>query len=177
MRQWGNEAMNSRIPIAPLPHCLIASLITVVIACGGGPKDAPAPPTPAEESPVEITEKWRAKHDADYRRDWVSIAGLYPLKPGVNTVGSAKSNAIVVENVPGSVGRFVVIGDKVRFEPAKGASVLQRDQPVTRAVDFNAGADQLDFARCEHLFSSTGRTPRADRTRRSRSDSFVRSTG
>ena len=32
---------------------------------------------------------WRVKHEADYRRDFVSIAGLYPLQPGPNTAGSA----------------------------------------------------------------------------------------
>jgi hypothetical protein len=91
--------------------------LVLLAACGGSPKDAP-PPAPAAavaDTPVQETEKWRAKHDADYRRDWVSIAGLHPLKPGANTVGSAKSNAIVVEHVPASLGRFVVIGDKVRF--------------------------------------------------------------
>lgn len=112
----------------------------------GAQKDAP-PPAPASaaatESPVEVTEKWRAKHDADYRRDWVSIAGLHSLKPGVNTVGSARTNAIVVENVPASLGRFVVTGDKVRFEPAKGANVVQKDKPITGPVDFNTGGDQL----------------------------------
>lgn len=121
--------------------------LALLSACGGSPKDAPPPPpAPAAavaDTPVQESEKWRAKHDADYRRDWVSIAGLYPLKPGVNTVGSAKSNAVVVEHVPASLGRFVVIGDTVRFEPAKGASVVQRDQLVTRPVDFNAAADQL----------------------------------
>ena len=40
--------------------------------------------------------KWRAKHEADYRRDWVSIAGLHTLKPGVNTAGSAPTNDIVL---------------------------------------------------------------------------------
>jgi uncharacterized protein (DUF1684 family) len=118
-------------------------LLLLLAGCGNPPPPPPSPPAPATESPVEATEKWRAKHDADYRRDWVSIAGLHPLKAGVNTVGSARSNAIVVENVPASLGRFVMTGDKVRFEPAKGASVVQRDQPVTGPVDFNAGADQL----------------------------------
>lgn len=129
---------------------LRAALVSLLVAgCGNPPPPAPAPAaapaTAVADTPVQETEKWRAKHDADYRRDWVSIAGLHPLKPGANTVGSAKSNAIVVEHVPASLGRFVVIGDKVRFEPAKGANVVQRDQPVTRPVDFNAGADQLSI--------------------------------
>ncbi len=32
-----------------------------------------------------LNEKWRAKHETDYRRDWVTIAGLHPLKPGAST--------------------------------------------------------------------------------------------
>jgi uncharacterized protein (DUF1684 family) len=116
--------------------------VVLFYACGGSPKEAPAP-APPTESPVEATEKWRAKHDADYRRDWVSIAGLHLLKPGVNTVGSAKSSTIVVENIPQSLGRLVMTGDKVRFEPARGVEVRQRDQPVTGPVDFNTGQDQL----------------------------------
>ena len=48
------------------------------------------------ESPVAITEKWRAKHESDYRREWVSIAGLHKLNPGSNTAGSAASNDIVL---------------------------------------------------------------------------------
>jgi uncharacterized protein (DUF1684 family) len=143
----------------------VAVLMALVFAtaCGGSPNEAPPPaPPPAAESPVEATEKWRAKHEADYRRDWVSIAGLHPLEPGVNTVGSARTNAIVVERVPASLGRFVMTGDKVRFEPANGAAVVQRDQPVTGPVDFNTGADQLsvgDVRLVLHL-SGTNRSVR-----------------
>jgi uncharacterized protein (DUF1684 family) len=150
--------------VKPLARVLPIALIFA--ACGGSPKDAPPPPpAPAAtvaDTPVQESEKWRAKHDADYRRDWVSIAGLYPLKPSVNTVGSAKSNAIVVEHVPASVGRFVVIGDKVRFEPASGANVVQRGKPVTGQVDFNTDADQLtvDDVRLVMHMSGTHRTVR-----------------
>ncbi len=125
----------------------LAPLAALLVLAGcGSQKEAPAPEkaaATAPESPVEVTEKWRAKHDADYRRDWVSIAGLHSLKPGVNTVGSARTNAIVVENVPASLGRFVVAGEKVRFEPTKGANVVQKEKPITGPVDFNTGGDQL----------------------------------
>ena len=50
----------------------------------------------ADPAHVKQVQEWRAKHEADYRRDWASIAGLHFLKPGVNTAGSAKSNDIVV---------------------------------------------------------------------------------
>ena len=88
------------------------------------------------ESPVAITEKWRAKHEADYRRDWVTIAGLYPLRAGTSTAGSAGNNDIVLPpSVPARLGRFVRNDRVVRFEPAAGAKVLLHDKPVTTAIE------------------------------------------
>jgi len=96
-----------------------------------------AAPKPAvAESPVAAVEKWREKHETDYRRDWVSIAGLYDLKPGVNTAGSASTNDIVLpQSVPAQLGRFIMNEDLVRFEPARGAQVTLDDALVTAPVD------------------------------------------
>jgi Zn-dependent M28 family amino/carboxypeptidase/uncharacterized protein (DUF1684 family) len=53
-------------------------------------------------------EAWRAKHEADYTRDWVPLAGLFFLKPGANSAGSAKSADVVLPGrAPASIGRFV----------------------------------------------------------------------
>ena len=55
------------------------------------------------------TEAWRAKHEADYRRDYVPLAGLFALKRGANTAGSAASNNIVLpKSAPAVIGRFVL---------------------------------------------------------------------
>src|SRR4051794_28752419 len=103
-----------------------------------------AAPDPAH---VKKVEEWRAKHEADYRRDWVTIAGLHFLKPGVNTSGSGKTSDIVLANVPPSVGRFVLEGQRVRFEPQSGVRVLLKGQPVTAAIDLKdddqPNADEL----------------------------------
>ena len=88
------------------------------------------------ESPVAITEKWRAKHESDYRREWVSIAGLHKLNPGSNTAGSAAGNNIVLPPAaPAQLGAFVRVDDSVRFEPAAGASVSLNGQPVTGVIN------------------------------------------
>jgi uncharacterized protein len=119
--------------------------LTGLSACNSGaPKNNPPP----AESPVVLTEKWRAKHEIDYRRDWVSIAGLFPLKSGVNTAGSGKGNDIVLpESTPAQLGRFVRKDTQVRFEPAPNAAVLLRQQAVTAPIDLKddatAGADEL----------------------------------
>jgi uncharacterized protein (DUF1684 family) len=131
---------------------VLAASLTLVGACAEPAKDpAPAPtpsPTPVTESPVEIIEKWRAKHDADYRRDWVSIAGLHPLKPGSNTAGSAPANDIVLPaSLPARFGAFVLTGQRVRFEPARDVQVQLRGQAVTGPIDLKddgaPGADEL----------------------------------
>ena len=43
---------------------------------------------------MKETEQFRAKHEADYRKEYVSLAGLFFLEPGRNKAGSAAGNAI-----------------------------------------------------------------------------------
>ena len=105
----------------------------------------------AEPAVVKEIEQFRAKHEADYRRDYVTLAGLFPLKDGVNTLGSAASSAIVLpKTVPASIGRLVVTGDRVRFEPAAGVPVTLKDKPITAPIDLKSDekgeADQIAVA-------------------------------
>lgn len=89
----------------------------------------------ASVDPVQQTVAWRAKHEADYRREWATIAGLYFLHPGAQTAGSASSNEIVLPaSTPPVIGRFVLDGEAVRFEPAAGVHTTRRGQPITSAV-------------------------------------------
>jgi uncharacterized protein (DUF1684 family) len=81
------------------------------------------------------TEAWRAKHEADYRRDYV------PLKPGPNTAGSAASNNIVLpKSTPAVIGRFVRDGQNVRFEPQPGAGVTLKGRPLSSGVALRSDA-------------------------------------
>jgi uncharacterized protein (DUF1684 family) len=97
---------------------------------------APGHAPVSREAHLKDVEQWRAKHESDYRRDWVSIAGLHFLTPGRNTAGSAASSDIVLPaSVPPTVGRFVLDGDRVRLEPEPGVRLLLRGQPVTTAID------------------------------------------
>src|ERR1700719_3768860 len=58
-------------------------------------------------------EKWRAKHEADYRKEYVGLAGLFALKLGTNSAGGASSNDLVLPmSTPPHVGRFVLTGDR-----------------------------------------------------------------
>jgi len=126
--------------------CLLATALTLLTASAC--RQQPAASSQPAVDPIQETVAWRAKHEADYRREWSTIAGLHFLEPGAHTAGSAPANAIVLPaSVPASVGRFVLEGEAVRFEPAPSANVKLRDQPVTSAVtlkdDGAPGADEL----------------------------------
>ncbi len=111
-------------------------------ACGNTPADVP-PDAARKEA-----EDWRARHEADYRRDWVTIAGLHFLEPGTQTAGSAPTSDIVLDaGAPPSLGRFTLEGDAVRFEADPSAGVRMKGQPLTGAValtdDIPGPADEL----------------------------------
>jgi uncharacterized protein (DUF1684 family) len=95
---------------------------------------------------IKETEDWRAKHEADYRREWATIAGLHFLEPGSHTAGSARTNDIVLPaSADDVIGRFVVQGDHVRFEPKPGSNVWLGNQPVTGPLDLaDDGAPEPD---------------------------------
>jgi len=102
------------------------------------------------EAATRESEAWRAKHEADYRREWVTIAGLHFIEPGSHSAGSAPSNEIVLPApAPPVLGRFVLDGDVVRFERQSGSMVALNGKPVTSPValidDGAAKADELAF--------------------------------
>jgi uncharacterized protein (DUF1684 family) len=121
----------------------VVALATLAAACAK-PASAPEP----EAAVTTEVQAWRDKHEADYRRDWVTIAGLHFLHEGAQTAGSAKTNDVVLPaSAPATVGRFVVEGASVRFEPAAGAPIDLKGTRVTAPVvlkdDSGSGADEL----------------------------------
>jgi uncharacterized protein (DUF1684 family) len=102
----------------------------------------------APADPDAAIAAWRSKHEVDYRRNYVTIAGLHDLKPGANTAGSRASHDIVLpESTPPTLGRFIRDGQAVRFEPEAGVQVMLRGKPVTGAIqlrdDSTPEADEL----------------------------------
>jgi len=80
-------------------------------------------------------EDWRRQHEVSYRKEYVPLAGLFALKAGPNTAGSAPSNAIVLpKSAPATIGRFVLTGKIVRFEPQQGVAVTLKGQRVTTGI-------------------------------------------
>lgn len=82
-------------------------------------------------------EAWRAKVEASLRRDngWLTLAGRYELKPGINRVGTAPDNDIVLNPglSPAKLGTIEVRDDKVVLKTAPGVEM------------FNARTDPMGF--------------------------------
>src|ERR1041384_8586095 len=64
-------------------------------------------------------EQWKARRVASLTSEtgWLTLNGLFWLKPGKNTFGRSKSNALVLDNksLAERAGAFVVEGHKVSF--------------------------------------------------------------
>jgi uncharacterized protein (DUF1684 family) len=109
-------------------------VLALAAACRKAPSPEEAHSLPADH--LQQVEQWRAKHEADYRREWVSIAGLYPLRQGPNTAGTAPSNDIKLTGaLPPELGTFTLQGQEVRFAPAPEAKVtLKGGEPVPSSI-------------------------------------------
>lgn len=70
---------------------------------------------------LQSFEKWKAELVDDLKQNWLVLAGLFWLKPGANTFGSASDNAIVLPSGPAHAGVFQLQGEDVSVEFKKGA--------------------------------------------------------
>jgi uncharacterized protein len=128
-----------RLPRAPRWTAALASL-----AAWSAAHAAPAtPPADTAEPPAAAAEHaaidaWRAERVAALKSDrgWLTLAGLYWLKPGNNSFGRARTNALVLDNaaLAATAGSFVLSGHEVRFDAQPGSGVTCDGQPVTSLV-------------------------------------------
>ena len=105
-------------------HPLVALLTAAAVM-------APAPSRGADAGYAAEVQAWRQDREAGLKVDggWLTVAGLFWLKPGANRFGSAKDNDIVLPaSAPARAGRFEVKGPKiaVRFEAGVAAQVEGR---------------------------------------------------
>jgi uncharacterized protein (DUF1684 family) len=107
---------------------LVASLLAAVVAADTGAADA---------GHVHEIEDWRRQRVQRLTADggWLTVAGLFWLKPGANRFGADAANEIVLpaHSAPAQAGAFVLEGGRVRVEVRPGAAVTLAGKPVARA--------------------------------------------
>ncbi len=131
-----------------MPAIVTTRLLVVGALCMAWCGCRPAPTDVSPEAAKREAELWRIKHEIDYRRDWVTIAGLHFLHDGPQTAGRDPASDIVLPaSAPERFGTFTLAAGDVRFEPAAGSAVTRNGEPVATPVmlvdDSHAEPDEL----------------------------------
>ena len=92
----------------------IVCFASLVFGAWGVDKAAPSSVSVPDATYVQAFEKWKAEQIDDLKQNWLPLAGLFWLKPGVNTFGTAADNAIVFPKGPAHAGEFALDGKEVR---------------------------------------------------------------
>ncbi|MCP5118646.1 MAG: hypothetical protein GY953_48150, partial [bacterium] len=99
------------------------------------------------DSYVDSIEKWRAVRQEALKAEdgWLSVAGLFWLKPGPNTFGTANSNDIVFPpgSVPAEAGVIELRAGRTTLRKAGSAEARLIESDVRRFNNHPHGAGAL----------------------------------
>jgi uncharacterized protein len=125
----GMQAMLRKIM---LPVVVAITLLgsEILFAAGLGSGSAPAAADPAY---VQSFDKWKAEQIDDLKQNWLPLAGLYWLKPGANSFGTAPENAVVFPKGPAHAGEFDLEGKDVTIKVLPDAQATSAGKPLTTA--------------------------------------------
>ena len=75
---------------------------------------------------------------------WINLTGLFWLKPGKNSVGSAPTNDFVYQhkNMPSKAGYFLWENQQVYWVSNSGINIKINDSLITKALVFEEGKEQ-----------------------------------
>jgi uncharacterized protein len=114
-------------------------LFIIVVAVAATRFSAPVlagetpPPSAPDAAYVQSFDKWKADLVDDLKTNWLSLAGLFWLKPGENPFGSDAGNAVVFPKGPAHAGVFDLQGTDVTVKFAPDAHATIDGKPVTTA--------------------------------------------
>ncbi len=107
---------------------VLAFALAVLLLPGACTQNTTADATITNEADyVASIEKWHQEREASLKKEdgWLALAGLFWLKEGNNTFGSAEDNAIVFPEgkIAAKAGAFILAGGKVSIKPAPGVEI------------------------------------------------------
>jgi uncharacterized protein (DUF1684 family) len=81
-------------------------------------------------------ERWRHEREAGLKADdgWLTVAGLFWLKDGINSAGSSASSAIPLPRAAAHVGDFDFHGGKTTFRADSAVNVNVNGKPAQTAA-------------------------------------------
>jgi hypothetical protein len=111
---------------------------------------------PSSESSYQAEiEQWRQHREAALKADdgWLTVAGLFWLKEGKNTVGADPSSNIVLPkgSAPGKLGVFDFQNGNTTFQSAPGVQATVDGKPTTSAILKPDASGEPDVLRANDL--------------------------
>jgi uncharacterized protein (DUF1684 family) len=117
----------------------LTALLAVVLV-SSVPPAAGSPPTSDGSKAVAVDsnyqqsfDKWKGELVDDLKQNWLSLAGLFWLKPGENSFGTDPSNAVVFPKGPAHAGVFDLQGKEVTVKLASGVQATVAGKALTTA--------------------------------------------
>jgi uncharacterized protein (DUF1684 family) len=105
----------------------------LAILAAAGPMSlgqTPAAISPPDAAYVQSFEKWKAEEVEDLKQNWLPLAGLFWLKPGANSFGSATDNAVVFPKGPAHAGEIHLAGKDVTIKLLPGVKAASEGKPI-----------------------------------------------
>ncbi|HEV2176009.1 MAG TPA: DUF1684 domain-containing protein [Terriglobia bacterium] len=119
---------------------MLTSLLLAVVVAAGTPATEPS-------YQAEIA-RWRERREAGLKADdgWLTLAGLFWLKDGSNTVGADAASDIVLPkgSAPDLVGEFDFHAGKTSFQAAPGVTIQVNGQSLQQGTSPVLKADSAD---------------------------------
>jgi len=112
---------------------LLIPVAVVLLGCVAALASRAAAPEAPDATYVQAFEKWKAEQTDDLKANWLSLAGLFWLKPGANTFGTDAANAIVFPKGAAHAGEFDLEGKEVTLKALPEAGATIAGKPVTSA--------------------------------------------
>src|SRR5688572_16772840 len=125
---------------------IIILIVTVIIfGCGQKPKGI----TP--EVHLQEVEQWHSKRVENLKgpQGWLNVAGLYWLKEGMNTFGSAENNDVVFPSgkIGEHAGYFILNNRVVTMEAGPTSEIKSNNVVVTKLVAFHPDSSAASVPR------------------------------
>jgi|SRR5271166_2247873 len=116
---------------------LVLAIYVVLPPWSGAGDAASSPSSTSIAAPdagyMQSFEEWKGKQIDDLKQNWLPLAGLYWLKPGVNSFGSDSANAVVFPKGPAHAGEFYLEGKDVTIKLLPDARATLAAKPLTAA--------------------------------------------
>jgi uncharacterized protein (DUF1684 family) len=111
---------------------IVLAIAASVFAGGARANKGPSAPPP-DAAYLQSFNKWKAELVDDLKENWLSLAGLFWLKPGENSFGADAGNSFVFPKGPAHAGVFDLQGTKVTATFAPGTHATVDGKAVTTA--------------------------------------------